>query len=51
MCEFFNWLGLIAPVTLSPMLWEGKSWKLWFINSGYYFVSLPVTGVILEFCK
>lgn len=45
---FWNWLGFIAPVTLSVVLWEGKSWKLWFLNNGYYLISLVLMGVILS---
>ncbi len=44
---FWKWLGFIAPVTLGSVLWEGKSWKLWFLNNGYYLLSLIVMGVIL----
>ena len=44
---FWNWLGFIAPVTLAPMLWEGKSAKYWVITGGYYLVSLGIMGVIL----
>ncbi|MBI3589475.1 MAG: DUF1761 domain-containing protein [Candidatus Liptonbacteria bacterium] len=47
MVGFLNWLGFIAPVTLGPTLWEGKSWKVWFLNSGYYLVSLIIMGSIL----
>src|SRR3989344_234051 len=39
---FWNWLGFIAPVTMGVVLWEGKSWGLWLINSGYYLVALSV---------
>jgi len=44
---FLNWLGFIAPVTLSSVLWEGKSWKFWFLNAGYYLVGLCLMGAIL----
>ena len=44
---FWNWLGFIAPVTLGSVLWDGKSWKLWFINAGYYLVALVLMGVVL----
>ena len=47
MSGFFNWLGFIAPVTLGVVLWEGKSWKLWFIENGYWLINLLVMGVIL----
>jgi Protein of unknown function (DUF1761) len=49
MVGFFNWVGFIAPVTLGVVLWEGKPWKLWFINSFYYLFSLCVMGVFLSF--
>lgn len=41
------WLGFVAPVTLGNVLWEGRSWKYWFIVSGYYFVSLVLMGIII----
>ncbi len=44
---FWNWLGFIAPVSLSIVLWEGKSWKLWVLNNGYQLFSLLAMGVIL----
>lgn len=47
MSGFWNWLGFIAPVTLGSVLWEGKSFKLWLINSGYWLVTLLTMGVIL----
>lgn len=47
MVGWFNWLGFVAPVTIGPVLWEGKPWLLWIITSGYYLVSLVMMGVIL----
>ncbi len=44
---FWNWLGFVAPVTIGSVLWDGKPWKLWFINAGYYLVALLLMGVIL----
>ncbi|MBX4210828.1 DUF1761 domain-containing protein [Candidatus Parcubacteria bacterium] len=44
---FYYWLGFVAPVTIGVVLWDGKPWKLWFINAGYYLVSLCVMGAIL----
>ena len=43
----WNWLGFVVPITLSGVLWEGKPWKLWMLNAGYYLVSLVVMGIIL----
>ncbi len=48
---FFNWLGFVAPVSLGTVLWDGKSWKLWFMNSGYYLVSLLLMGSLLSVWK
>jgi|SRR3989344_51203 len=44
---FWYWLGFIAPVTLGVILWDGKPWKLWFLNAGYYLALLLVMSVIL----
>jgi hypothetical protein len=45
---FWTWLGFIAPVTLGTVLWEGKSWKLWTLNTGYYLVGLLIIGALLS---
>lgn len=47
MAGFWNWLGFIVPVTVGVVLWDGKPWKLWFINAGYYLVGLLCMGAIL----
>lgn len=47
MAGFWNWLGFVAPVTVGVVLWEGKSWKLWLLNNGYFLISLLVMGAIL----
>jgi hypothetical protein len=44
----WSWLGFIVPVTLTSVLWDGKSWKLWGLNTGYYLVTLCVMGIILS---
>jgi hypothetical protein len=44
---FANWIGFIAPVMVGAVLWEGKSWKLWCINAGYYLVGVLIMGAIL----
>lgn len=48
MAGFWSWFGFIAPVTLSSVLWEGKSWSLWVLNNGYYVVSLVLMGILLS---
>ena len=47
MAGVWNWLGFIAPVTLGSVLWDGKPWKLWFLNNAYYLVNLLIMGIIL----
>jgi len=47
MTGFWNWLGFVAPVILGSVLWEGKPWKLWVLNNGYYLIALLVMGMIL----
>jgi len=44
---FFVWLGYFVPVDLSTVAWEGKSWKLFAINTIYHFLSLLIAGMIL----
>ena len=44
---FFMWLGFVAPVSLSIVLWENKSWHLRAINASHYLAVLLVMGVIL----
>ena len=44
---WWSWLGFIVPATIGIVLWDGKPWKLWFINAGYFLVDLLLMGVIL----
>ena len=43
----FTWLGFFVPVDLSAVAWENKSWKLFFINTGYHLMMLIVASIIL----
>ena len=45
---FLIWAGFVAPVTLGTVLWEGKPWKLWFLNNGYYLILLMIMKLILS---
>jgi hypothetical protein len=45
--SFWYWLGFIVPPMLSFVAWEGKSWKLFFIQAGYWLALLLVMGGIL----
>lgn len=44
---FWNWLGFIAPVSLTSVLWEGRSWKMWVLTNSYNLITLCAMGVLL----
>lgn len=44
---FWIWLGFVAPVQLGVFLWEGKSFKLFILNTSYSLVTLVVMAGIL----
>lgn len=44
---FFTWLGFFLPMDLNTIAWEQRSWKLFFINTSYHFLSLLVVAIIL----
>ena len=44
---FFNWLGFVAAVQIHSVIFEMKSWKLFFINAGFQLVGLLLMGGIL----
>lgn len=43
----FTWLGFFVPQHLSGVAWEGKSWALFFVNTGYSLVTMVVAGILL----
>ncbi|MGH7157098.1 MAG: DUF1761 domain-containing protein [Candidatus Saccharimonadales bacterium] len=45
---FWIWLGFVAVVMAGAIVFEGRSWKLWKLNAGYYFVVLLITGGLLS---
>ena len=47
----FTWLGFYLPMDLSSVAWENKSWKLFFINTGYHFMMLLVASVIITYMR
>ena len=49
MAAIFTWLGFYFPGDLGSTTWERRSWKLFFINTGYHFVSLLVVAMILAY--
>ena len=44
---FWLWLGFLATSLLGGVLWEGKPWNLYFLNSVYWLVNLIVIGASL----
>lgn len=47
MAAVFTWLGFFVPTDLGTVAWEMKSWKLFFINTGYHLASLLLVALIL----
>jgi hypothetical protein len=44
---FWIWLGFVAITSGMNMMFEGRPWRLWKINAGYYLVVLLITGGLL----
>lgn len=44
---FWMWLGFVAPVQLTDVLFGKKQWQLFGINTGYQLVALMVMAVVL----
>lgn len=44
----FTWLGFFLLVDLNTVAFEGKSWKLFFINTSYHFMMVLVSAIILH---
>lgn len=47
MAGFWAWLGFTAATSISSVLFEGRKWSLFLINSGYYLASFVVMGSLL----
>ncbi len=39
-------LGFIVPIQFGQVTWEGKPWSLFFVNVGYYLVTLVTAGIV-----
>jgi hypothetical protein len=48
MSAFWMWLGFIMPVQSTEVLFGGKAWKLFYINTGYQLASILVMGVVIS---
>jgi hypothetical protein len=49
MVGVFNWIGFIAPLTLTGVVYEKRSWKLWLLDNMFWFISLLIMGTIESF--
>ena len=45
--SFFTWLGFYVPQDLGRIAWEKGTWKLFFINTGYHFLSLLIAAMVI----
>ncbi len=48
---FWMWLGFVMPIQATEVLFGGKSWKLFKINTGYQLASLLAMGVVLALMR
>lgn len=48
---FWIWLGFVATVMIGGVLWEGKKFSLYILNTAYQLASLVLMGVILAVWK
>ena len=44
---FWMWLGFIMPVQATEVIFGGKKWSLFGINTGYQLAALLLMGIIL----
>ena len=48
---FWAWLGFVVPTHLGSVLWNKKSWQVFFIHIGCMLVTLILVGALLGFWK
>lgn len=46
---FWIWLGFQATLLLNTVLFEGKSWNLFYLNAGHQLVSLLAMSWVLSY--
>ena len=44
---FWTWLRFFGAVMLGTVIWEGRPWKLYFLNTAYWLVNLCIMASIL----
>lgn len=45
----FTWLGFVLPVLFSSLTWEGRPFRFFAINAGYWLVMLTVAAFALVY--
>ncbi len=45
----FTWLGFFVTQGFTDVTWNGKSWKLFFINTTYHLLALLLVAFILVY--
>ena len=48
---FWAWLGFIVTTAINGVLWENKSWNLYYFTIAYHLVSLIVVSLIVVLWK
>lgn len=49
MSAIFTWLGFYFPTDLGSTVWDRRSWKVFFINTGYHLATLIVASFIITY--
>jgi hypothetical protein len=44
---FWLWLAFVAIVMATNTVFEGRPWKLWALNAGYFLAALVINGALL----
>ncbi|AVQ13522.1 PF08570 family protein [Leptospira santarosai] len=47
----YTWIGFYIPLLINSVAFEGKSWKLFGINAGFYLISLQTIAMILSYWR
>ena len=45
---FWVWFGIVLPVQMATVLWEGRSWQLFALNCAYSLAQLLVMALVLS---
>jgi len=43
---FWIWVGFTLPIFLNTVLWEGRSWKLFWLSSTHILATLIFSGIV-----